>query len=285
MSAFGAATPRRIDTITRVVAVIIALAAIAAFGVLFLVPERTDTLFSWTIRPTMTARLMGAGYLAGAYLFARTALGLPWPTVRAPILGLVLFNLVTLGATVLHLDRFHQGHLAFYLWMGLYAFLAVATPLLWLANEAVHPRQSDLSNNGSVMSSIFRRVAAAAGVGALLLAASLFVLPDVMSPNWPWAITPLTARAMSAWYATAGVTSLVLATESAWANWRRAIEAAIITLGLILMGAALGWAEFDLAKPLTWIFLAGTAGSFLAVLILYISRARRRVVDLAQPAG
>jgi hypothetical protein len=145
---------------------------------------------------------------------------------------------------------------------------------LWLANEAV--RRADPAPAGPSVSATVRRIATLGGIGSLLLAASLFFLPDLVAPAWPWQLTPLTARALSAWYGTAGVIALVLGTEASWSGWRRGIETGMITLGLILVGTALAWSEFDLGRPLTWIFLLGTTGSLLGVVALYLAMERKR---------
>ena len=259
--------------LNRAVAVIVALAAAAAFIVLFLLPDQTHSLFSWAISPWMTAREMGAGYLAGVYLSARVALGADWPSVRAPVLALTVFSIVTLAATLLHLDRFHHGTLPFYVWTGLYAFLAIALPLLYLANERA-PRILPFVSAWPV-SRLVQKVAAVVGVGALVLAAALFLLPDQMAAIWPWQITPLTARALSAWYFAAGTIGLALSTIVEWRNWRRALESGSIVLVTLLVGVVLSWPDFDPARPLTWAYIGGTVASLAGIVALYVTTERR----------
>src|SRR4026209_293132 len=64
----------RILPFTRVVAVIVTAILVTAWVVLFLWPEQTDRRFAWTVAPTMTPMLMGAGYGSAAGVRAR-ALG------------------------------------------------------------------------------------------------------------------------------------------------------------------------------------------------------------------
>jgi hypothetical protein len=54
---------------TRVISVVIIPVLTAAFVILYLFPTRTGQLWAWETRPTMTAMVMGGGYLSGAYFF------------------------------------------------------------------------------------------------------------------------------------------------------------------------------------------------------------------------
>ena len=58
--------------VTRWVAILVVPVLVLAFIILYLLPERTADYFAWTIKPTMTPMMMGAGYLAGAYFFVRS---------------------------------------------------------------------------------------------------------------------------------------------------------------------------------------------------------------------
>jgi hypothetical protein len=72
----------RILPFTRWTAILILPFLLAAWGILYLFPQHTEALFAWPITPEMSARLMGAGYLAGAYFFIRAATNNKWHTVQ-----------------------------------------------------------------------------------------------------------------------------------------------------------------------------------------------------------
>ena len=63
----------RLLATTRWTAIVIIPVLVAAFVILYLFPSRTQDLWAWTVRPTMTPMLMGGGYLAGAWFFLRVA--------------------------------------------------------------------------------------------------------------------------------------------------------------------------------------------------------------------
>ena len=63
---------------TRWVSVIIVPFLVAAFVILYLFPDRTQDLFAWGIQPRMSAMMLGAAYIGGAYFFVRAAANAPW---------------------------------------------------------------------------------------------------------------------------------------------------------------------------------------------------------------
>jgi energy-converting hydrogenase Eha subunit A len=61
----------RILPFTRVLAAVVTAILVTAWIVLYLWPEQTDRRFAWTVEPTMTPMLMGAGYGSAALFWAR----------------------------------------------------------------------------------------------------------------------------------------------------------------------------------------------------------------------
>lgn len=82
------------------------------FGlILFFLPDRTDTLFAWTIVPQMSAVFIGASYIFGAISIWHLLLNGRWHPMRVALPGTLAFGTAMLAATLLHLDRFHHGSL------------------------------------------------------------------------------------------------------------------------------------------------------------------------------
>ena len=71
----------RILPFTRVVAAIVMVILVFAWFVLYLLPAETDNRFAWTIQPTMTAMVMGAGYGSAIYFFVRLLTERRWHRV------------------------------------------------------------------------------------------------------------------------------------------------------------------------------------------------------------
>lgn len=129
----------RILPLTRLVSVVIVPVLLAAFVILYLFPDRTEELFAWTIQPRMTPLLMGAGYLAGSYFFVRAIFSRRWHEVGAGFIAISAFVWPMGVATLLHLDRFNQSHITFWLWALLYAVTPFLIPFVYWLN-----RQRDL---------------------------------------------------------------------------------------------------------------------------------------------
>ncbi|MFN2488271.1 MAG: hypothetical protein ABR529_00710 [Actinomycetota bacterium] len=91
---------------------------------LFVLPERTDSYFAWTIDPPLTAAFLGAGYWASFALEWLAAMQRSWARARIAVPAVFVFTTLTLVATLLHLDKFH---------LGVDDSLTVAVTWLWIA--------------------------------------------------------------------------------------------------------------------------------------------------------
>jgi hypothetical protein len=191
------------DLLTRAVAGVLVLILADAAQLLAFYPDRTDTLWAWTIDPPLTAMLLGSAYLGGGYFFVRVLFGAPWERVEPGFPPIILFVWMAAIATALHLDRFHEDSLPFAAWATLYVITPIGVPLLYLRNRRpiAGPR-------------LARGVRIALGtVGAAIIAGSLvlFVVPDVGVDGWPYTLTPLTTRITAAVLALYGAVWLSVA--------------------------------------------------------------------------
>src|SRR5258708_8643982 len=106
----------RIDRIlpeTRWVSAIIIPFLLAAFGVLYLLPEHTGQLFAWNIQPRMTAMMLGEAYLAGAYFFVRAVLSPRWHWVAVGFLPVTTFATLMAITPIFHWHPFNHGSVPF----------------------------------------------------------------------------------------------------------------------------------------------------------------------------
>ena len=220
---------------TRWTATLIVPVLAAAFVLLYLFPGRTQELWAWTIAPTMTAMFMGGGYLAGAWFFARVASGRSGHQALVGLVGTSLFATMLLGATILHWDRFNHDHVSFWAWLALYVATPPLLPWLWLRNRRTDPH---VHSADDVVVPKFVRVALTVGGSAtLLFALVMFVRPSLVIEHWPWALTPLTARALAGFVAFPAATMALFGTDTRWSSFRLPAETATIGLALILVAA------------------------------------------------
>ncbi len=237
----------RIYPETRWVLAIINPFLIIAFVLLYLLPDDTARFFAWTIKTPMTALLMGAGYITGVYFFTRTILETHWHRVAVGFLAVTTFATAELIVTILHWGAFNHGYITFYGWTVLYILSPFLVLGLWLRNRRADPGTPEPDD--VALPAVVRWLVGVAGAAVLATGACLFLWPQRMIGIWPWMLTIGTSRAVGGWLALPGV---------------------------LCLGIARAWANFDQARPLTWVFVGGMAGRFLGVVALYVAMEARR---------
>jgi hypothetical protein len=268
----------RILSATRSAALVVVLVLVPALVILWGLPGRTADLWAWTIKPELTPIFMGAGYGAGAYFFARVLLGRRWHRCAVGVLGAAVFAALMLVTTLLHFDRFNHGDaptlaaIAFYGWVAVYVVSPFAVGALWLRNQRTDPGAPELGD--ATVPRIVRLAARSAAVGALAVAAVVFVEPSVAIESWGWTLTPLTARVLACFTAQVGVGFLMLSLDPRWSAWKLLVETFLIAVALLLVGAARAWDAFDTDNWMTWAYVVGLASGGLALAGLYASLQR-----------
>ena len=190
---------------------------------LFVFAEQTETYFAWTIGSPLTASTLGAFYFGTMVFGVLSAREGVWARVRGPALGLFVFTAVSLAATLMHIDKFHlasQNWLtlnATRSWIVIYVLLP---PLLLLTMILQVLAQGKDPERSSKFPAWFRIMLALHGLFGTSVAALLFLAPQMIAPIWAWPLTPLTARALSAWLVSFGALELQAVWENDWSRVR-----------------------------------------------------------------
>ncbi len=272
----------RVFPATRVLGAVIFLALVPTV-LLWVRPNDTSHWFAWTIHPSMTPLIMGAGYLCGAYFFARVVFARQWHHVGLGFLPIGVFATFMGIATFTHLDRFDDSHGAYWLWIFLYATMPFVVPIVWALNRREDPGVLD---RGDVfVPAAVRTTLKIVGVGELVLAAALLVSPSTMIDIWPWKLTALTAQVLGGWFALPGLVALLMGIDGRWSAIRIPLQSQLIGISLMLLAAPRGWNDFDTGNVVTYLFLGGLALQLVgaAALYLYMHRLARRMPDPATP--
>ena len=260
-----AAHDDRVLRYNRVLAAFITPFLLVAFAVLYPFPGDTKRLFAWTITPTMTPMVLGSAYLGGAYFFIRVVRETRWNVVKTGFLAVALFASLLGVATIVHWDRFNHGHVAFWLWAGLY----FTTPFLvfggWLANRryAATPGEDEPRLGGAA-----RWIVGLVGLLALAQGIVMVLAPAAVIPVWPWALTPLTCRVVGAIFCL-GSAGVVVVVDPRWTTVTLMLQVEALMVTLMLIAAARAWDEFDPGRPLTWVMLVGFVGVLLGSAYLW----------------
>ena len=217
---------------TRWVAGAVIPVLVAAFVLLYGFPDRTQELWGWMVCPSMSALVMGGGYLSGAYLFLRVARSREWHRVGVGFLATTVFSSILLATTVLHWSRFNHDHVSFWAWLLLYAVTPFLLPVLWRNNRRLDPGTP--SGRDAVVPPSLRLAVGTGGALQLGFAAVMFGWPSTAAEVWPWPLEVATSRSLSAFVAFPAVTWLCFWFDSRWSSFR--ITTQVATLGLVLIG-------------------------------------------------
>lgn len=239
---------------------------LVAFALLYFFPDDTRHWFAWDVQPTITPLIMGAGYIAGAYFFVRVACETRWHRVQVGFLPVTAFTLFMAIGTFNHLEPFATSHAAFWIWVGLYVTTPILVPLAWWRNRATDPGTPEAGE--PPLPGFVRPLLLAAGAVQSAVALVLLLSPSTMIDHWPWHLTPLTAQTLGGWFALPGVTALMMGLDGRWSAIRITLESQLIGLALILLGTWRAWEDVDTSTALAYVFVAGIAGLFAALLAL-----------------
>src|SRR3954451_8181241 len=174
---------------TKVLAAVIVPFLLVAFALLYFFPNDTRHYFAWDVQPELTPMIMGAGYIAGAYFFARVAFEQRFHRVHVGFLPVTAFTIFMAAGSFAHLDRFLQDNVAFWIWMGLYVTTPILVPLAWWANRRTDPGTPEPGE--SRLPQNIRYALLGAGAFQSLVALVLLLSPSTMIDAWPWMLTPL----------------------------------------------------------------------------------------------
>ncbi len=224
---------------------------------LYIFSEKTDVYFAWTISLPLTAAFLGAGYWSAMVFAYRNW----WQdrNVAARTAGLTALAATgILGiATFLHLDKFHLNSPApltrFVTWVWIIVY--AATPFLFLWIWIAFGRGKDETIGAQPFPTWVRYGNLFQAVIMIPAGLLLFLAPGFIIPFWPWELTPLTARAISAWFMAFGLACVTINRENNISNTLSAQISLLAFWVLQLIALARYFSSFDLSKPLAWVYL------------------------------
>jgi hypothetical protein len=266
----GTSTTRRLLPGMKALLVAFALLTAIAVGALYVLAENTAETFAWTISPALTAAFLGAGYAAGFVLVVLCMRDPVWVDSRAAVLTIFAFVVLTLVATLLHVNRLHfdddfgdlgaVAKVAAWFWFAVYVIVPVAMAVLLVLQErapgddppATHPIPGVLRTVLAVESALLL-------VGGVLMYAD----PTTASTVWPWPLLPFTGRVVAAWLLAFGLATALAAVHGDLARLRTAAIAYTV-FGVLVLAAVARFSDTpDWDHPSSWIFV-GTALAVVA---------------------
>ncbi|MGY1622584.1 hypothetical protein ACI789_10345 [Geodermatophilus sp. SYSU D00965] len=240
-----------------------AFAVLTALGVgsLYVLADRTGTTFAWTIQPPLTAAFLGAGYAAGCVLVVLSLRDGVWARTRVPLLTILVFVVVTLAATLLHLDRFHLAaefaglpllaRAAAWFWLAVYVVVPLAMLALLVPQEQAPGTDPPPRHP---VPRVLRALLAAESAVLTVAGALLFVAPATAGALWPWPLAPLSARVVAAWLVAFGIATALAAVAGDLEPLRTAAVAytvfgLLVALAVVRFPGTVRWGD-----PAAWVF-------------------------------
>ena len=255
----GAPVTRGMRRLLVVAAVLVFLAGLQ----LTVFPTRTADWFAWTIDVPMTAVFLGAAYWSSAVLEVAGTRSSTWGRARLTVWTVLVFTVLTLVVTLVHLDKFHLGtadpaRAIAAGWLAIYAVVPVAMVAgLVLQARAGDARQADVVRLPTGLRWLL------VGLATVLLATgvALLLVPERAAEAWAWPLTALTARAIGAWLVGLGWASAHARLVDDVASVRPvgltgAAFVVLETVALLRYGDALewsGWQAVSYVAGLVWI--------------------------------
>jgi hypothetical protein len=225
---------------------------------LYLLTEQTDRFFAWTIQSALTAAFLGASYWSACVLEVMSARQRWWSHARIAVPAVISFTALTLVVTLLHIERFHFGvpdlftRAGTWFWLAVYAFVPIIMSILLVFQlrqpGGDPPRESPMP--------LWMR-ATQTGIAVLFLplGIALLLAPTVAAPVWPWALTPLTARAIGAWLIGLGIAAGHAAYEADLLRARPMLVSSVVFGVLQFVALARYPGELAWGSPNGWIYL------------------------------
>ena len=255
------------EPLTKWLALLILPFLVVASVLLYLLPTETELLFAWTIQPPLTAMLLGSAYLGGIWFFVHVVWQGRWHRVRHGFPAVVVFASLAAIATLLHIDRFHAGHVSFITWLVLY----LMTPFLVLGALLANRYSDDgLAEEGDFRIPFrVRAVLGSLGVLALLVGLTLFLVPQAFLPTWAWDLTPLTGRIVGAVLTLPGMVNLWLFVDERWSAFRWVYQAQLFSLSFIALALVFARGDLQWSRPAAPLFVTGIVLSLLGYAAFY----------------
>jgi hypothetical protein len=239
-----------------------ALTALAT-GALYVLAENTSETFAWTIDPPLTAAFIGAGYAAGFVLVVLSLRDPVWAHSRVAVLTIFVFVVLTLVATLLHINRMHFdddfGGLdalakgAAWFWLVVYVVIPVAMAVLLVRQERT-PGEDPPPNHPVPVA--LRFALALESAVLLVVGALIYLDPTTAAWVWPWDMPPFTARVVAAWLLAFGLATALAAVAGDLRRLRTAAIAYTVFGVLVLIAVARFPGTLDWDAAPTWIFVA-----------------------------
>jgi hypothetical protein len=247
------------------------LAALFSVWMLFF-PDLVAPRFAWVVEPRLAQVFIGAGYAFRTAFFLAFVVEPRWDRMRWAYWGNLAFTGTLLLATFWHVDQFSWFSVFAHIWILAYVLEPVSmvyrVPRTADAVAAA-PREAATTIWAPLRWLLIAEVAMFGTVGALLV-----INPQFTDLRWPWALNPLDARIIAAWFIGWATWAGTMAFAEDWLEIRIGVVLQII-FGLALLATIVAFrGRFDFSLPTTPAY-AGLTAVITVLMIVFFWRQER----------
>jgi hypothetical protein len=271
-------SPRGGLAVPRLLCALVAFAAGLVGALMVAAPRSSGTYFSWALGPAPLASLVGAFYVASAFVFAWAAAKEDWAGMRGLCVAVLGLTLPTLAATSQHLDVFDFTRWQAIAWVVLF----IASPILFGASLSL--MRGTVVADGPRLPSWSRWALGALAVLYASVAALLWVWPDGAAGHGPFKVAGLGAGFAGAWASFLAVSAGFATWRGRWHEARLPIVVLVAWPAAAIVSAALRADELATGDgPMLYLGALGIATTVAAV-VLIAGRERAAIPAAALPA-
>lgn len=237
---------------------------------LVLLTTQTESYFAWTIGSALTAAFLGGAYWSSGILELMASRERSWAHARIAVPAVLLFTVLTLIATLIHLENFHFDAAAWHTVAGTWAWLVVYAVVPLIMGWLLLKQRTLTGEDPPRMQLLPGWIRVVLGVQAVIMmpiGIGLFLFPLAVAPIWPWGLTALTGRAIGAWLTSIGVIAAHAVYENDWSRLRSfaasyTLLAVMQLLALLRFGGEIDWAAAGGWFYLLFLLSIGVVGLF-----------------------
>ena len=225
----------------------------AVFVVWLLVfPDLVASYFAWPAEPRLGQIFLGAAWIFRIGFFLSVFLERAWHRIRWIFWGNLVFTGTLLTATFLHADRFNWAFPTAFAWLILYVAEPVA--MIYQTPRGAEAWTAVPTPAGAIRPELkWLLVVEAAVLGTV--GAFLLLNPVSMATLWPWALKPLGARIMAAWFLGWAVWAGTLARARDWDEIRIGVWLNVLFGVALLLSVLVFLPMYDFSLIATQIYL------------------------------
>lgn len=240
---------------------------------MLLFPSLVAPYFAWPAEPRLGQVFIAAGYIFRTGFFLSVAREPLWYRVRWIFWGNLVFTGTLLLATFLNAAAFNWTFPTAYIWLFLYVAEPIA--MIYLAPPKTKISEDPLGKGAPIAAELkLLLIVETAVLGTI--GAFLVLNPEFVSGFWPWALKPLGARIIAAWFLGWAMWAGTLAFAHNWDEIRIGVGLNILFGLAIVASILIFFPLFDFSRTSTLVYVGGAMVLTLLLILLYWRNNRRR---------